>query len=43
MLSYQMMRSRIIGSKKTLDNFQIVIINGKVEFEGVERISRKRL
>ncbi len=40
MLSYQMMRSKLIGSKEALENFQFVTINGRVEFEGVERISR---
>jgi len=40
LLSYQMMRSKLIGSKEASDNFQFVTINGRVEFEGVERISR---
>ena len=40
MSSYQMMRSKIIGSKEAIDNFQFVTINGRVEFEDVERISR---
>jgi predicted transposase len=35
-----MMRSKLIGSKEAIDNFQFVTINGRVEFEGVERISR---
>jgi predicted transposase len=35
-----MMRSKLIGSKEVSDNFQFVTINGRVEFEGVERISR---
>jgi len=38
--SYQMMRSELIGSKEAIENFQFVTINGRVEFEGVERISR---
>jgi len=38
--SYQMMRSKLIGSKEAIENFQFVTINGRVEFEGVERISR---
>jgi len=38
--SYQMMRSKLIGSKEAIDNFQFVTINGRVEFEDVERISR---
>jgi len=40
LLSYQMMRSKLICSKEAIDNFQFVTINGRVEFEGVERISR---
>jgi hypothetical protein len=35
-----MMRSKLIGSKEAIDNFQFVSINGRVEFEGDERISR---
>ncbi|AEE94642.1 OrfB transposable element-related protein, IS605 [Acidianus hospitalis W1] len=35
-----MMRSKLIGSKESIENFQFVTINGKVEFENVERISR---
>jgi predicted transposase len=35
-----MMRSKLIGSKEAIDNFQFVTINGRVEFEDVERISR---
>jgi len=35
-----MMRSKLIGSKEAIDNFQFVSINGRVEFEDVERISR---
>jgi predicted transposase len=35
-----MMRSKLIGSKEAIENFQFVTINGRVEFEGVERISR---
>jgi len=34
------MRSKLIGSKEAIENFQFVTINGRVEFEGVERISR---
>ncbi|QIW25329.1 hypothetical protein EWF20_06780 [Sulfolobus sp. S-194] len=33
------MRSKLIGSKEAHENFQFVTINGKVEFEDVERIS----
>jgi len=40
LLSYQMMRSKLIGSKEAIENFQFVTINGRVEFEDVERISR---
>jgi hypothetical protein len=40
LLSYQTMRSKLIGSKEAIENFQFVTINGRVEFEGVERISR---
>jgi len=32
--------SKLIGSKEAIDNFQFVTINGRVEFEDVERISR---
>jgi hypothetical protein len=35
-----MMRSKLIGSNEAIDNFQFVTINGRVEFKGVERISR---
>jgi predicted transposase len=35
-----MMRSKLIGSKEAIDNFQFVTLNGRVEFEDVERISR---
>ena len=34
------MRSKLIGSKEAIENFQFVTINGRVEFEDVERISR---
>jgi hypothetical protein len=35
-----MMRSKLIGSKEAIDNFQFVSINGRVEFEGkVDRIA----
>ncbi|MFP3234513.1 MAG: hypothetical protein RXR08_12910 [Sulfolobaceae archaeon] len=34
------MRSKLIGSKEAIDNFQFVTINGRVEFGDVERISR---
>ena len=34
------MRSKLIGSKEAIDNFQFVTINGRVEFEDVKRISR---
>ncbi len=34
------MRNKLIGSKEALENFQFVTINGRVEFEDIERISR---
>jgi predicted transposase len=34
------MRSKMIGSREALENFQFVAINGRVEFEDIERISR---
>ena len=40
MLSYQMMRNRIIGSKEALENFQFVTINGRVLFNEKERVVR---
>lgn len=40
MLSYQMTRSKLIGSKEALDNFQFVTINGKVVFDEKERVVR---
>jgi len=40
LLSYQMMRSKLIGSKEAIDNFQFVTINGRVEFEDVGKVAR---
>ena len=40
MLSYQMMRNRVIGSREALENFQFVTINGKVIFEDKDRVVR---
>ena len=40
MLSYQMMRNRIIASREALENFQFVTINGRVEFEDVGKVTR---
>ncbi len=40
MLSYQMMRNRVIGSKEALENFQFVTINGRVLFNEKERVVR---
>jgi len=40
LLSYQMMRNRVIGSKEALENFQFVTINGKVIFEDKDKIVR---
>jgi len=34
------MKSRIIGSKEALDNFQFVTVNGKVIFEDKDRVVR---
>jgi len=35
-----MMRSKLIGSREALENFQFVTINGRVEFNEVDRIAR---
>ncbi len=40
MLSYQMMRSKLIASKEALENFQFITINGKVIFNEKERVVR---
>ena len=40
MLSYQMMKSKLIGSKEALENFQFVTINGKVVFEDKDKVIR---
>jgi len=40
LLSYQMMRSKLIGSKEAIENFQFVTINGRVEFEDVGKVAR---
>jgi len=40
LLSYQMMRNRIIGSREALENFQFVTINGRVLFNEKERVVR---
>jgi len=34
------MRSKLIGSREALENFQFVTINGRVEFNEVDRIAR---
>jgi predicted transposase len=34
------MRSKLIGSKEALENFQFVTINGRVEFEDVGKVAR---
>ncbi|WP_229572658.1 hypothetical protein [Saccharolobus caldissimus] len=39
MSSYQM-TNKLIASKEALENFQFATINGRVEFEDIERISR---
>jgi len=38
--SYQMMTSKLIGSKEALDNFQFVTINGKIEFDELDKVIR---
>jgi predicted transposase len=35
-----MMRSKLIGSKEAIENFQFVTINGRVEFEDVGKVAR---
>ena len=40
MSSYRMMRSKLIGSKEAIENFQFVTINGRVEFEDVGKVAR---
>jgi len=40
LLSYQMMRNKLIGSREALDNFQFVTINGRVLFNEKERVVR---
>ena len=35
-----MMRSKLIGSKEAIDNFQFVTINGRVEFEDMGKVDR---
>ena len=40
MLSYQMMRSKLIGSKEAIENFQFVTINGKIEFDELDKVAR---
>jgi predicted transposase len=40
LLSYQMMRSKLIASKEALENFQFVTTNGKVVFEDKDKIVR---
>jgi len=40
LLSYQMMKSKLIGSMEALDNFQFVTINGKVVFEDKDKVVR---
>ncbi|MGC9112885.1 hypothetical protein [Acidilobus sp.] len=39
MLSCQTTRSKLVGSREALENFQFVTINGRVEFEDVGRVS----
>ena len=40
MSSYQMMTSKLIGSKEALENFQFVTINGKIEFDELDKVIR---
>ncbi|QXJ34864.1 Uncharacterized protein J5U22_01411 [Saccharolobus shibatae] len=40
MLSQMTLKNKIIGSKKAIENFQFVTINGKVIFHDKERITR---
>ena len=35
-----MMRSKLIGSKEALENFQFVTINGKIEFDKLDKVIR---
>jgi hypothetical protein len=35
-----MMRSKLIGSKEAIDDFQFVSINGRVEFKDVGKVAR---
>jgi predicted transposase len=35
-----MMRSKLIGSKEAIENFQFATINGRVEFEDVGKVAR---
>jgi len=34
------MRSKLIGSKEALENFQFVTINGRVEFDELDKVTR---
>ena len=34
------MRSKLIGSKEAIDNFQFVTINGKIEFDKLDKVIR---
>jgi len=40
LLSYQMMRNKLMGSREVIDNFQFVTINGRVEFDELDKVTR---
>ena len=35
-----MMRNKLMGSKEALENFQFVTINGRVEFDELDKVTR---
>jgi hypothetical protein len=35
-----MMRNKLMGSREALDNFQFVTINGRVEFDELDKVTR---
>jgi hypothetical protein len=35
-----MMRNKLMGSREAIDNFQFVTINGRVEFDELDKITR---
>jgi len=34
------MRNKLMGSKEALENFQFVTINGRVEFDELDKVTR---